>query len=393
MLVILTALCTVAAGLNLRNPEHQFAAFIQKFGRPYQQGSVEYEQRLALFKAHVSKVERINAQPGMLWKAGISPLADYTQQELNGLMGWSGYASSTGGRGGSLALLQGSSTSDLPKEVNSWDKLDSLFARDQGECGSCWAISAATVLANHAEIYNSSRKDGFSTQELLSCVANPNKCGGDGGCKGATLELAMKYAMEFGLTTPAQHLYTAKDSPCPTNGRLELSATRAKAEDMTVSKVYKAASNHLGPQFGMFGWEKLPENKYEPLLRAVYERGPVGVSVAASEWSFYDEGIFDGCQKDAVINHAVTLIGYGEADVNGQKQKYWRIQNSWGEFWGEDGGRIRLLRKDDDDKNYCGIDKQPQDGSGCEGGPKEVTVCGMCGVLYDTVVPYFGKAN
>merc|ERR1719221_2533482 len=69
-----------------------------------------------------------------------------------------------------------------------------------------------------------------------------------------------------------------------------------------------------GAALGMTGWETLPKNKYEPLARALAERGSVAVSVAADAWFNYDNGIFNGCGKDAVIDHAVTAIGYGSED-------------------------------------------------------------------------------
>ena len=101
------------------------------------------------------------------------------------------------------------------------------------------------------------------------------------------------------------------------------------------------------------GWEKLPENKYLPLLlglgeqtthslcvelefslrmRALVQHGPVAVSVSAGpsrdrdleclwrlsqqrgadSWDLYLQGIFDYCSKDVIIDHAVTLTGYGK---------------------------------------------------------------------------------
>ena len=37
--------------------------------------------------------------------------------------------------------------------------------------------------------------------------------------------------------------------------------------------------------------------------------------------------------EDSVIDHAVTLIGYGKDPKSGDK--YYLIQNSWGDTWGE----------------------------------------------------------
>merc|ERR1719157_234237 len=43
------------------------------------------------------------------------------------------------------------------------------------------------------------------------------------------------------------------------------------------------------------------------------------------------------------IDHGVLLVGYGEEDG----EKYWKIQNSWGPDWGEDGF-FRILRGQDE---------------------------------------------
>merc|ERR1719263_1492941 len=144
-----------------------------------------------------------------------------------------------------------------------------------------------------------------------------------------------------------------------------------------------APTSSGGAAFGMTGWETLPKNEYAPLARALAEKGPVAVSVAADTWFNYESGIFNGCGKDAVIDHAVTAIGYGEQDG----KKYWVIQNSWGQDWGENG-HIRLERHDSD--SYCGMNSDPQKGVACEGETAPVPVCGMCGVLFDSVVPHFG---
>ena len=42
-----------------------------------------------------------------------------------------------------------------------------------------------------------------------------------------------------------------------------------------------------------------------------------------------------------MVNHAVTLIGYGTDPSEGD---FWLVKNSWGASWGE-GGYIRLRRQ------------------------------------------------
>jgi cathepsin L len=244
---------------------------------------------------------------------------------------------------------------------------------NQGGCGSCWAIAASTVLEGHAEIHTGTVRT-FSAQQIVACTPNPKHCGGDGGCQGATAELAMEYVLKHGCVDESHMPYVGEDSQCAMDDdTLGMSATGSESPATS-----GAAS------FGMVGWETLPPNKYEPLVRALAEEGPVAVSVAAGQWFDYESGVFDGCGKDAIIDHAVTAIGYGNEDGH----KYWVIQNSWGQDWGEEG-HIRLLRHADDDVDYCGMNTDPQKGVGCKGDTTPVPVCGMCGVLFDSVVPHF----
>lgn len=247
-------------------------------------------------------------------------------------------------------------------------------------CGSCWAIAASSVLQAHSEIYASSART-FSPQELVSCVPNPNKCGGDGGCEGSTVELALQWVMENGLAPEHQVPYVALDSvPCRSN-----SPNASEAATLAMMEV-DASDVGASLEFGMTGWTKLPENRYEPVMRALVERGPAAVSVGARDWHSYAKGIFDSCEKDTVVNHALILLGFGVEQSSGVK--YWSLLNSWGQEWGENG-LIRLLRQDSDESEQCGMDKSPQVGTGCKGGPAEVRVCGMCGILYDATQPIF----
>jgi len=200
-----------------------------------------------------------------------------------------------------------------------------------------------------------------SAQALVDCVPNPQHCGGDGGCKGATGELAYAFVRDNGIPLEKDLPYTAQDGTCPQQGSGPWSG--------------------LDQRVRVSGWTNLPSNKAEPLMQALVQQGPVVVAVDGNNWFNYDSGVFDDCGKDAILGHAVLAKGYGE-DAG---KKYWLIQNSWGRNWGE-AGHIRMLKHDDEDA-WCGTDNKPKEGLGCDGGPEEITVCGTCGVLYDPLIP------
>mmetsp|Transcript_53755 Transcript_53755/g.94285 ORF Transcript_53755/g.94285 Transcript_53755/m.94285 type:complete len:380 (-) Transcript_53755:86-1225(-) len=354
-----------------------FESFIEVYGRSYQTSSSEFQMRKSLYEQRKSASELHNSNPNRLWTAGVNKLWDWTEPELQTLRGWDG---SMMPEGGSKRTVRKHSTflqqqRDLPKE-KIWSQLAmSHRVKNQGDCGSCWAIAAATVLEGHTEIYTGADRS-FSAQQIVACTPNPRHCGGDGGCKGATAELAMDWVMKHGCAEESNVPYTASDSACSVDGpALNMAQV---FDDASTPAVTGAAA------FGMTGWETLPKNEYLPLLQALAERGPVAVSVAADQWFNYESGVFDSCGKDSVIDHAVVAIGYGEEN----NVKYWVIQNSWGRQWGEDG-HIRLLRHDGND--YCGTNNDPQKGVACEGETAPVPVCGMCGVLFDSVVPHFSK--
>jgi len=315
----LTLSTLVANGQELPS----FESFIETHSRSYQQGSTEFTERQALYQQRKVDSELHNSAPDRLWTAGVNKLWDWTEAELKTLRGWDGSMMPDGGSSRSVrrhgAFLQ--QQSELPTE-KTWTSLETgQHIRNQGDCGSCWAIAVSTVLMGHAEIYTGKART-FSAEQLVECTPNPRHCGGDGGCKGATAELAMDWVMKNGLAEASEVPYTASDGACTAGG----SSTQTMALAL-LDETAAAGTGTGGLAFGMTGWETLPKNEYEPLARALAEMGPVAVSVAADAWFSYESGIFNGCGKDAVVDHAVTAMGYGEE----AGRKYWTIQNSWGQ--------------------------------------------------------------
>ena len=53
-------------------------------------------------------------------------------------------------------------------------------------------------------------------------------------------------------------------------------------------------------------------------MEVLVNNGPIGVAIDATPWADYGGGIMDACSElydtNININHAVTIIGYGEED-------------------------------------------------------------------------------
>ena len=144
----------------------------------------------------------------------------------------------------------------------------------------------------------------LSEQQLVDC-SRPQ---GNQGCNGGWPSSALKYVQSYGITSESQYPYVAKDQACKTQG----------------------GSFKISGQSSLSGCAGLTNG---------INSSPISVTVDATNWSTYGSGVFNNCR--ASINHAVLLVGV----VNGN----WKIKNSWGTGWGEQGF-IRLAAG-----NTCGV--------------------------------------
>merc|ERR1712228_519222 len=92
----------------------------------------------------------------------------------------------------------------------------------------------------------------------------------------------------------------------------------------------------------------------ENALEAAVAQQPVSVAIEADKSVFqhYTGGVLtnDACGSD--LDHGVLAVGYGID--NGQK--YWKVKNSWGTIFGEDG-YIRIEKGRAASGGECGIRK------------------------------------
>jgi cathepsin L len=357
--------------------DYNFDQYLETHPKSYSIGSPEYQKRKAIFDAKLAAVREHNKHPSHEWKKGLNEWSDLSDLEFAELFGKKASTERSFVEDEEVEAEQDESVSTidsffkgLPKEVD-WAKAGHMTSVKQQCGGSCWAHTTSELLESGLAQTYGLRRGGIpnlSVQEVMSCTPNPRHCGGAGGCQGATVELAMKWVKKNGLTLskayPLNQDHQYAPQTCPCMDTCKNNFIQAKRPKVQVQK-----------------WRQLPKNKFAPLLRAV-TKGPVAISVGTDGWQDYDGGVLScSPQPNTVIGHAVLLVGYGQL---GNGKRYWKVRNSWGANWGENG-YVRLLMRHDEHR-FCGKNTKPKEGTGCDGGPAVVPVCGTCGILFDSVV-------
>ena len=215
----------------------------------------------------------------------------------------------------------------LPKEWD-WTNVDGesfVTPRkiDQGNCGSCYAISTIGMLESRLRIQSKKNKDiKLSIQYAVACNFYTE------GCNGGFPTLVSKFISEFGIPSESCLKYSATDDNC--------AAVCDDAEQW-------ASVDEFGYLGGYYG-----AATEELMMKELRARGPFAVSFEPGyEFSFYVGGVyqqvanrFDGDESMRdnnlpweQVDHSVLLVGWGEE--NGKP--YWKLLNSWGDRWGEKG--------------------------------------------------------
>lgn len=73
---------------------------------------------------------------------------------------------------------------------------------------------------------------------------------------------------------------------------------------------------------------------YHNMKAEIYARGPIACSLNAGPIANYTGGIVNDPYSSKKTNHVVSIVGWG---VAADGIEYWRIRNSWGEYYGHMG--------------------------------------------------------
>jgi hypothetical protein len=203
------------------------------------------------------------------------------------------------------------SGSALPASVDWTAKGAVTPVKDQGTCGSCWTFSTTGAVEGAWEIATGQLLS-LSEQQLMDCdISKFNN-----GCQGGFVDLAFKYLEGQVACTESSYPYEGKQGTC------------------------NVTECEIGiPAGSVTGYYDVPSNDEKALMEAVAQQ-PVSVAIEADQRVFqvYTSGILKKACGDS-LDHGVLLVGYGTEDG----VDYWKVKNSWGTSWGEDG-YVRLER-------------------------------------------------
>ncbi|KAJ4459679.1 putative cathepsin B2 cysteine protease [Paratrimastix pyriformis] len=196
---------------------------------------------------------------------------------------------------------------------------------DQGSCGSCWAQSAAGMVADRLCTSGGANVMGSAGYELncdKSCIA-ARSC--NSGCQGGYLQNSLDWITKNGITTADCVKYVPRDGTCP-----------------------KTCDNGAAiPKYKPVSYARL--SSVDAIKRSISTGGSVQAAYTVyGDFEQYKGGVYKHKSGSVLGGHAIKLIGYGTEGST----PYWIAQNSWGPTWGE-SGYFRIVQGSND----CGIEQ------------------------------------
>ncbi|KAJ8668890.1 hypothetical protein QAD02_000149 [Eretmocerus hayati] len=224
---------------------------------------------------------------------------------------------------------------DLPKEFDSrirWPR-DISPVHDQGWCGASWAVSTVDVASDRFGIMSKGlEKVQLSAQHLLSCNSK-----GQQGCNGGYLDRAWLFMRKYGLTDEDCYPWKGEVSKCRVQRQSKLSDSGCRKRN---SYNLRNELYRVGPAYRL--------GNETDIMDEILQSGPVQATMRVYHDFFnYESGIYvhsSYAEHHPSAYHSVRIVGWGEeVSPYGKTIKFWRIANSWGRDWGEDG-YFRILR-------------------------------------------------
>lgn len=221
--------------------------------------------------------------------------------------------------------------------------------RDQGSCGSCWAVSAAETMTDRTCIHSNGTSSPYlAAEDILSCCGF--FCGS--GCDGGFPSAAQNYWVSAGVVSGGpygsqQGCLDYSIAPCEHH----VSGTRpACQEGGSTPSCTKTCQNGSpwakAKHFGSTSYSI--SSDVSAIQQEIMTNGPVqGTYTVYADFPTYKSGVYQHTSGAELGGHAIKIIGWGVE----QGTPYWLVANSWNSDWGANGF-FKILRGQDE----CGIE-------------------------------------
>lgn len=311
---------------NLSNKpvKEQFKIWHYMMNKPYSLNSELALKKYKVFKENLKLIKETNNK-NLGYKLGFSPFTDITYQEFLDV-----YSSKS-----STIIAYESINKNNVKPINTnlnikdsidWSYLWPEGAKNQENCGGCWAYSVIGTIEGHARIIKNQNLS-LSVGQLIEC--NVNKT--NRGCNGGKSLFGFKY-----LTSDNNYISLEQDYP-----------HEPKHQD-EVKECVKESKPYLKVKSYDYCFKYNNKNCNEEKIISYLQKGPYSSAIQIEpEFIHYNEGpyIFKECK---IENHDIVVVSY-------EKEKnYVKIRNSWGSDWGDKGFAL-ISTKDNIFSNGCGL--------------------------------------
>jgi len=173
----------------------------------------------------------------------------------------------------------------------------------------------------------------LARQVILNCGP---KHGFGNGCHGGESTDIYEFMRQLGLPEEGCYNYLAEEQQCPDSGEGYCVNCMMFGGDTTDYKCWPVDQyvKYYVKDYGFVTGE-------DKIKAEIYARGPVTCGlVCPDEFTYgYEGGVFHYKGNETDVDHDVEVVGWGEEDG----VPYWRVRNSWGTYWGEDGF-FRIVR-------------------------------------------------
>ena len=311
-----------------------WGAFMQRFNKTY--SSIEEQlKRYQIFQREVN----LTSGDATL---GITKFSDLTPDEFHArYLGRTGPARSAtvpdvwDGTCYACKRFPELNTTTVPKSFD-WTDKGAVTGIKTQHCGDCYAFSTTGDIEG-VHYLAGNTLTSLSEEQIVDCCFQDESILKCAGCAGGNPEDVMAWLVKKGgIESEAAYPYTIPSGKRSHPGHCSITG--------------KTPKNKVSAQIS--GWYQVSKSAAEEanILKQLYQVGPISVSIDAtdSKMKQYTGGVANpiGCKPGQRLDHAVLVVGYGSDDG----QDYWKIKNSWGEDWGENG-YYRIVRG----QNKCGL--------------------------------------